>query len=148
MIIGSVFIYLITLLYASIIDAREKLIYNRVYIVLIALSGVTYGINGLLAKLPGAALIALPFLILALKVDKLGGGDIKFIFCNNLYLGFWTGYAGVVTGLCLIVLVYILKWGRMKQTTREIPMVPYLSCGYLICFIIEKLFHLGGASSL
>ena len=148
MIIGSVFIYLITLLYASIVDARKKLIYNRVYLILIVLSATTYGIKGLLANLPGAALVVFPFLILALKTDKLGGGDIKFIFCNNLYLGFWTGYAGIVIGLCLIVLVYIMKWGRRKQTAREIPMAPFLSCGYLICFTVEKLHLMERASFL
>jgi leader peptidase (prepilin peptidase)/N-methyltransferase len=139
MIIISILVYLITIVYASIIDIRKQIIYNGVYFALIILSFITYGVKGLLINLPGAALITIPILIIAIKTDMIGGGDIKFIFCNILYLGFRYGYAGTIAGLGFIILMYLIKWKSRKLTNRSIPMVPYLSCGYIL-FVIEKLF--------
>lgn len=139
MIIASILVYLITIIYASIIDIQKQIIYNRVYFALIILSLITYGVKGLLINLPGATLITIPILIIAIKTDMIGGGDIKFIFCNILYFGFRHGYAGTIVGFGFIILMYLIKWKSRKLTNRSIPMVPYLSCGYIL-FAIEKLF--------
>jgi leader peptidase (prepilin peptidase)/N-methyltransferase len=139
MIITSFIAYVITLQYASIIDIRKQMIYDRVHIIIIVLSVLTLSNQELLINFLGAAIISIPFLMLALKTDKLGGGDIKLIFCNNLFLGFWTGYAGVVIGLAIIILFYVVKWKAVHSKNRAVPMAPFLSGGYMISLILGKL---------
>jgi leader peptidase (prepilin peptidase)/N-methyltransferase len=91
-------------------------------------------------RIGGAVLIALPFLMLAIKTDKFGGGDIKFIFSNTLFLGFTFSYGSILIGFTLVILHYV--WRRISRKTdkdRRIALVPYLSIGYIVLTLLSTL---------
>jgi len=125
-------IYIAVLIFASITDYHKYIIYDQVHIIIIFLSLVQVHDLNYILRIGGAVLIALPFLMLAVKTDKFGGGDIKFIFANTLFLGFTFSYGSILIGFTLVILHYV--WRRISRKTdkdRRIALVPYLSIGYI-----------------
>ena len=115
------FIYLVILFAASVIDVRKRYVYNITHIAVISLFIADVGFNKeLIIRIISALIITIPILILTLKKDFIGGGDIKFIFCNTLMNGFILG--------CLLMTVYFFI---NKDKTKK-PMLPFLSIGFYI----------------
>jgi leader peptidase (prepilin peptidase)/N-methyltransferase len=125
-------VYLILLVYSSVVDYKKKIIYDKVHLMLILLAFLICGCNGytFALKLIGATFISIPFLIVAMKTNQLGGGDVKFIFSNSMLLGFWKGYIGILIGLAAIIIIYLVKWRKENNKRRVIPMAPFLSIGF------------------
>lgn len=131
--------YLVLLVYASVIDYRKCIIYDRTQLMLIILAILACRCNGriFLLNMFGAIFISLPFLTIALKTNQLGGGDVKFIFTNCLLLGFKGGYSGIVIGLSVIIVTYIVKWRREDKGKKAIPMAPFLSVGFGAIYLLR-----------
>ena len=133
-------IYICVLISASITDYRKLIIYDRVHIIIILLSLIQVHDLNYFTRIGGAILIALPFLVLAVRTDKFGGGDIKFIFANSLFLGFAFSYGGILIGFTLVILQYGFRCIRSKtDKSRRIALAPYLSIGYIILILISEL---------
>ena len=84
---------------------------------------------------------ALPFLIAAmLKEKSIGGGDIKLTATVGFILGFWKGIYGLIIGLTLLILFYIIlrisSIIRKKQVAKNLsmPLAPFLGIGFLIMY--------------
>ena len=122
------FIYLGVLFVASVIDIRKRYVYNITHIAVIAIFIADVGFNEkLITRIISALIITIPILILTLKKDFIGGGDIKFIFCNTLMNGFIKSINGIILGCLLMVVYYFINKNKNKK-----PMLPFLSIGFFI----------------
>lgn len=135
-----VIIYTGILIYSSITDHHSLIISDKVNVIIMILALVSNEGYEILWNLCGALFITLPFLLIAVKTNQLGGGDIKFIFVNSTFLGFTKGYAGIIIGLFLVIIRYIyLKVRKREDKNRRIPLAPYLSGGFIITIAVNKL---------
>lgn len=131
------FFYAQILIYASYKDTKEKIIPDKVHLMIIFISLIK--IN-LIVAIIGFIIVPLPFFITALlKGDGIGGGDIKFMAASGFFLGVKGGFIASIIGLILAIVVnsiiYKIK-GKDKNTS--FPLAPYLSIG---CFIGFLLIH-------
>lgn len=129
--------YLGTLLYASITDRKQLIVKDRVHIIIIILGIIQY--QTVFGHLIGALVITIPFLVFAIETDKLGGGDVKFIFANTVLLGFKESYAGMLAGLTALILIFYMKKVLRGIGSKRIAFVPFLSLGYMVVFLLIHL---------
>jgi leader peptidase (prepilin peptidase)/N-methyltransferase len=141
MVVMDLLLYLVVLFYSSITDLKYKIIKNRVHVIIIILGVIhSQGLANLLTLFVGSLVITIPFLVIAIKTNKFGGGDVKFIFANGIYLGFWNNYIGILLGLSLVIINHVLLRIRHKgNKERQIPLAPFLSAGYFIVSISKRL---------
>ena len=133
---GVLFSFL--LMVASYTDIKRREIPDIICL-LIALTGLLrFNFGNLLG-----IFVALPFLIAAIfKENSIGGGDIKLAASAGIVLGFWKGIYGLVIGLTLLVLFYIIliiiAKLRRKQVARNLsmPLAPFLGIGFMIIYFI------------
>lgn len=93
---------------------------------LIAMAGLV-GFQTLPALL-GFLLVPLPFLIAAVKTDKIGGGDVKLMAASGFALGVTGGVWMMVWGLFMGLL-----WNAaFRREKPSIPLAPFLAFG---CFM-------------
>ncbi|MEG0018986.1 MAG: A24 family peptidase [Oscillospiraceae bacterium] len=99
--------------------------------ILIAIVGLV-GFQPLPALL-GFVLIPLPFLIAAVKTDKIGGGDIKLMAASGFALGVTSGVWMMIWGL----LIALLWQGAFRRGKPNFPLAPFLAFGgFLVQFPI------------
>ena len=91
----------------------------------------------------GALGVTLPILFYAIWKDQIGGGDVKFIFANAIYWGFEMSYAAIIVGLIGVLVVMLPRRIGRKQQLHHIPLVPFLSFGYLFIGILHSLVSNG-----
>ena len=133
---------------AAIIDLKAKRIPNGLLIVMLsawaalAVFRVFFDTDAAVEMLKGAGYGAaagggLFMLVYIISRKGLGGGDVKFMACTGLYLGFSGTITVMLCGCVLaaltgLTLIILKKIGR-KDT---IPLVPFLYIGILpVCFI-------------
>lgn len=76
----------------------------------------------------GFLLVALPFLIAALKTEKIGGGDVKLMAASGFALGVTGGVWMMIWGLSGALL-----WNIMfRRGQNSLPLAPFLAFG---CFM-------------
>jgi prepilin signal peptidase PulO-like enzyme (type II secretory pathway) len=135
----NILCYIITLLYASIYDYKYLTVQNRINVIITILAVISADFT--IWRVLVAFLFTLPILLLAAYKNSIGGGDIKFIFSNILYLGFSAGYAGLIIGLPLAVLFALASKYIFKKQTEKIPLVPFLSIGFLVTIIMRVIVN-------
>lgn len=126
-------LYLAVLVISSIIDVKKGLVHNFTYLVLIILFIADIDITLLMVRIASAFIIVIPILLLTINKDFIGGGDIKFIFCNALINGFTKSINAVIIGCLLMTAYYFIK-SKIKKDTSNFtkPMLPFLSVGFFI----------------
>lgn len=93
----------------------------------------TVGLIGFqpLPALLGAVLVPLPFLIAALKSEKIGGGDVKLMAACGFALGVTAGVWMMVWGLLMALLWYT----AFRREKKSLPPAPFLAFGgFLVMF--------------
>jgi len=133
---GMLFSFL--LMVASYTDIKRREIPDTICL-LIALTGLLrFSFVNLLG-----ILVALPFLIAAMiKENSIAGGDIKLTAAVGVVLGFRRGMYGLMIGLTLLVLFYIIlvivARIRRKQVAKDLsmPLAPFLGIGFMIIYFI------------
>lgn len=125
------YFYLLILGVSSVYDIKYRKIKDVINVAVIIMAVMKYGIfnSHLYFYLLYAILQTVFILILTLRSDFIGGGDIKFMFANSLFLGFERAVLGVFIGSMFLILINFRK-------KKEVPMIPYLSVGYLISHFI------------
>lgn len=77
----------------------------------------------------GFVLVPLPFLIAALKTEKIGGGDVKLMAVSGFAIGVTGGVWMMIWGLSMGLL-----WNTaFRREKSSIPLVPFLAFG---CFMV------------
>lgn len=124
------FLFFSVLLYATIHDARTKIIPDKVHVLLILIGLLGWTWDSLL----GLLLVPLPFLVVAVAFkDSLGGGDVKLMAGIGSVLGVMGGLAAGIMGLSLGILVNIIRGKRNKA----FALGPYLAVGAMIVYRIN-----------
>lgn len=83
----------------------------------------------LIPALLGFIMVPLPFLIAAIKTNKIGGGDVKLMAVCGFVLGVTDGIWMMILGLFMALL-----WNTVfKRGEKSVPLVPYLAFG---CFMV------------
>ena len=93
-----------------------------------------------LSQLLGAAIVGGAQMLIALCGKKrmgIGGADIKLSTAAALLLGFYKGMIGFMLGLLIAVVAQLIMTRRKKeQRTQPFALLPYLSVGLWIGFLI------------
>lgn len=126
-------IYFILIYIASLIDFKKKEIPDliNICIVLLAIFYKEIHLFGLL--------IGLIFLLITIKYDCIGGGDIKFLLANGLIFGFWKTYFILLISTMLISIAGLFLFIKYKIEKKKfdkngLPLMPY--------FFISSFFFL------
>lgn len=83
-----------------------------------------------LPALLGFLLVPLPFLIAALKTEKIGGGDVKLMAASGFVLGVTGGIWMMIWGL-----TFALLWNRaFCRGQKSLPLAPFLAFGAFLTF--------------
>lgn len=134
---GVLFSFL--LLAASYTDIKRREIPDTVCVLLVLTGLINFSYINLLG-----IFVALPLFIAAvLKENSIGGGDIKLTASAGIVLGFWKGTYGLIIGLSLLILFYIIlriiAVIRKKQVAKSLsmPLAPFLGIGFIIMYFIK-----------
>lgn len=138
---GVVAVFLAVMLALALIDARERIVPNRITYPALGAFAIAIGVGHLVGggvdavrALIGLGAYAGPLLLVALAVPGgMGMGDVKLAALIGLVAGSLglarvavaAGAAVVLGGLGAIVAVTVLRYGRRQQ----IPFGPYLAAG-------------------
>lgn len=124
------------LLVATYTDIKRREIPDTICTLLVLTGFLKFSFQNLLG-----IFVALPFLIAAMFKEKsIGGGDIKLTATVGFVLGFWKGIYGLIIGLTLLILFYIIlrisSIIRKKQVAKNLsmPLAPFLGIGFLIMY--------------
>lgn len=131
--IAQAVLFFSLLLAASLWDIQKRIIPDSLCFFILLTGFLTFTSEKLFGILLG-----LPLLIAALlKEGGMGGGDIKLTAASGFVLGFPLGIAGLILGLCLVILWY---WGNRivrKAERKALPMVPFLGAGFLCVYFFD-----------
>lgn len=124
---------------ASISDIRRRIIPNTICALI--------GVVGLFPFSPTrllGLLVALPMLIMATaRQGSIGGGDIKLTAAAGTLLGLNAGFLGLSLGLSIMLLfhgarcLYIKLHSCGNPLPKTVPLVPFLSLGFLISYLLH-----------
>lgn len=79
----------------------------------------------------GFLLVPLPFLIAALKTEKIGGGDVKLMAASGFALGVTGGIWMMIWGLTAALL-----WNHVyRRGQKSLPLAPFLAFGCVIALM-------------
>ncbi|MFZ5944304.1 MAG: prepilin peptidase [Bacillota bacterium] len=120
---------------ASITDIRKGIIPDRFCVGIALTSLIAFEPLKLLGVF--ASII---FLIVALLLGGMGGGDIKLMVAAGLVLGFNKSMIAAVIGLTALLLFhagnYIIQKLRGRDVQKAYPLAPFLSLGCLAAYFI------------
>jgi leader peptidase (prepilin peptidase)/N-methyltransferase len=124
-------------LFASVSDFRIRRVPDWVSIVVAALGLVSVSGGKLLWNaVAGAIAFGFFFLAAVISKNKIGGADVKYIAASMFVCGFPEGLAGLILGLLLSVVGTLIRNKKTKSKDKTMPMIPYLSVGFLTAFMI------------
>ena len=132
------YIFSVLLLYASVSDIETMEVPDTIHIMIAitALIGITR--VQVIPMILGFVLIPLPLIVASIiKKYSIGGADIKLMAASAFLLGFEKGLLALIIGLVLaIISIFIFRKIKRKETNSEFPLVPYLSIGCLIVYLL------------
>ena len=65
----------------------------------------------------------------------IGGADVKLSAACAFMLGIWKGFAGLIAGLTLGIIVNLIIQMR-KNKVESFPLIPYLAAGFMAAYMI------------
>ena len=141
--IATAVLFSCLLLAASVWDIRKRTIPDILCIGIAAIGLFTFLPVKLLGILP--ALLLLGAALLLGGGTGMGGGDIKLTAASGFAIGLPTVSAGLIIGMTVAVLCYLVRIIICKRKTSKgqavnqiaLPLVPILSIGFIAATIIE-----------
>lgn len=139
--IASAVLFSCLLLTASLWDIRKRIIPDSLCLGIAAVGLFTITPEKLFGILPAL------LLLIATLICKggMGGGDIKLTAASGFVLGLPTVSAGIILGM-IAALLYYLPLHVIRRLKKEkgqavnqtaLPLVPFLSIGFIAATIIE-----------
>ena len=124
------------LLIAAINDMKTRTIPNFLCLVIAVISLLDFRTVNLLGLL-----IALPFLITAMIIGGMGGGDIKLMAACGLVLGLPSGIMATIIGLSTMLIyagIYntVQKLGK-REGCKTFPLAPFLGIGCIAAYLMK-----------
>lgn len=132
MVIGI--LYFGVLLFCSVYDIRTFRVLDRMnlFILMLAVFFQIFSRNSSLLDIFYSVMAGIFLLFLSAFTDCMGGGDVKFVFCNFVFLGFGSGIKALFLSCGLVVLC------NLGKKRARIPMIPYLSFGFGLLFLLNS----------
>ena len=127
------------LLHASLSDLKTRRVSDCVSIMIFILSLVGFEATNLPSMLIGAAVVFIPQFTLAIINPKraCGGADLKISTALAFLLGAERGIFALIVGMLLAVIVMaIYNKVNAKDQKEAFPLVPFLSVGAMLAYII------------
>lgn len=124
-------LYVLILLISAWHDYKTREVKNRYSLFIIILS-IWKVAN--YRELLISGLLIIP-LILILGYLNCGGGDLKFIFANALYLGYENCIFALLVSMIIVILyykVYLKLKKEEKDKNYSYPMLPFLVIGFFL----------------
>ena len=127
------------LLYASLSDLKTRRVSDCVSIMIFILSLVGFESANLPSMLLGAMIVFIPQFALAIirPSRACGGADLKISTAVAFMLGAGKGVFALIVGMLLAVIVMaIYNKVNAKDPKEAFPLVPFLSVGAMLAYII------------
>ncbi|MBI9014453.1 MAG: prepilin peptidase [Clostridiales bacterium] len=130
---------LITGFYIIYIDFKERIIPNKVNLILliggVVITAVDYKM--IVSHIAGFLVLGILMYLLAVITKGFGMGDVKYLFTVGLILGLKQGLTALVIGFILGGVVSLILLLMKKVTLKDfIAFGPYLVVGTLVSFLI------------
>lgn len=133
---GAVFFFI--LLYASLCDIQTRRVRDTVSVMIFISGLISVSLSEMLTHFIGAFLVGgIMFVCALFSKNRLGGADVKITAASVFVLGMWNGIAGLVIGLILSVIVTPIINRKKKLKEMSLPLVPYLSIGFMAMYLIQ-----------
>lgn len=124
-------------LFASVCDIKERKVEDYVSLMLLLIGFINVSPTALFGRSMAFAIsFALMFVIAIILNNKLGGADVKFIPACFFIFGAAKGMFGLMIGLVLSVIGTGIRNKAKKSEDKTLPLIPYLSVGFLIGYLI------------
>lgn len=124
-------------LFASVSDFRERKVPDAIAVMIALLGFISVsGSNLLWNAVTGISAFGFFFLAAVISRNRIGGADVKFIAASMFVCGLNDGLAGLILGLFLSVIGTAIRNKETKSKDKTMPMIPYLSVGFLTAFMI------------
>jgi len=132
---GIIFCLILVFSSYSDIKTRESDDYLAVMIALTAFIGIK--VSDIPAMFLSAVLITLPMLLIVIvcKGKAVGGADVKLSAACAFLLGVTKGFAGLIAGLTIGIIVNLIIQTR-KNKAESFPLIPYLAAGFMAAYFI------------
>ena len=132
---GIIFCLILVFSSYSDIKTRESDDYLAVMIALTAFIGIK--VSDIPVMLLSAVLITLPMLLIVVmcKGRTVGGADVKLSAACTFLLGITKGFAGLIAGLTIGIIVNLIIQTR-KNKAEGFPLIPYLAAGFMAAYFI------------
>lgn len=135
--------FLELLLYASASDIQDRSVHDCISLMMLLLGFVYVSRRMLIENMMVGVGFFIFFLVVAMIADgKFGGADMKIASASAFVLGLKSALAGTIFGLALSVIVTLILRKKSKSEDRSLPLVPYLSIGFLSAYITQTIFNL------
>lgn len=124
-------------LFASVCDIKERKVKDFVPIMLLLIGFINVSPSILLSRAMAFAIsFALMFVIAVIMGNKIGGADVKYIPACFFILGAGRGVFGLISGLLFAVIGTLIRNRIKKSEDKTLPLIPYLSAGFMIAYLI------------
>ena len=127
------------LLYASMSDIKTHTVPDFISAMLLILAFIDFDISNIYSMVMGALLVFIPQFSFAVIYPKrcFGGADLKISTTLAFILGTDKGVFALIFGLLLAVIITSLyRKICIKDQAEAFPMIPFLSIGALLAYII------------
>lgn len=124
--------------WAGISDFKTRRVKNTYTYIILVLAAVKLFIFEMdwMILLFGGLVVFIPFIIVAMKSNGVGGADIKLTSALGLYLGFGEIVAVVLLSYLLMLLFAIAYRAVKKQKLVNIPYICFLTVALYGVFIL------------
>lgn len=135
--------FMMLLLYATASDIQDRSVHDCISLMILLLGFIYVNRRMLIENILVGVGFFIFFLVVAMIADgKFGGADMKIASASAFVLGLKSALAGTIIGLALSVIITLILRKKSKSEDKTLPLVPYLSCGFLLSYIIQTIFNL------
>lgn len=130
-----------SLLIISFVDLKIYIIPDsiNIFIFILALIYIFFNKLNILYHIIGFFLISLPFLIIAVLTEGIGGGDVKLFAVCGLFLGgahiFLAMFLSCILASIFGIILKFLNKAKIENNKLAIPLAPYISIGVIISML-------------
>lgn len=130
-------IFMLLLLYASVCDIQTHEVKNFVSLVITVTGFIEIEFSQVSGRFLSALVLGgMLFVCAVVSKNRLGGADVKLTAACAMVLGLQKSVAGLVVGLALAILCNLCFSRKPEKKGKAFPLVPYLSVGFMITYLI------------